>query len=131
MSYIRSVTAFGDAVRRAREQAGLTQEQLADAVGVDRKTIGRWERGETTDPEPTQIRAIIRATNVEAEDLLRALGLLPSVIGHQTPMPTVDPDEVELYDTLKRLDMPEADRQLLMTVYRQRRDAGRPEADAG
>jgi transcriptional regulator with XRE-family HTH domain len=36
---------LGKRVKRARERAGLTQRQLAEAVGVDRKTVGNWEAG--------------------------------------------------------------------------------------
>lgn len=37
---------FGDAVRRARAAAGLTQEDLADKAGLDRSYVGGVERGE-------------------------------------------------------------------------------------
>lgn len=36
-----------DRIRRARERAGLTQQQLATEVGVGVRTIGNWERGES------------------------------------------------------------------------------------
>ncbi|GAA3029866.1 helix-turn-helix domain-containing protein [Actinokineospora globicatena] len=29
----------------ARKRAGFTQEKFAEAVGVDRSTVGRWESG--------------------------------------------------------------------------------------
>jgi DNA-binding XRE family transcriptional regulator len=34
---------LGTRIRRARERARLTQAQLAEQVGVDRKTIDNWE----------------------------------------------------------------------------------------
>lgn len=37
---------FGEAVRRARIAANLTQESLADNSGLDRSYIGGVERGE-------------------------------------------------------------------------------------
>ncbi len=37
---------FADWLVRAREQAGLGQEELAELVGVDPNTVSRWERGE-------------------------------------------------------------------------------------
>jgi transcriptional regulator with XRE-family HTH domain len=36
---------LGRRIKRARERAGLTQRQLAEAIGVDRKTVGNWESG--------------------------------------------------------------------------------------
>ncbi|WP_162458260.1 helix-turn-helix domain-containing protein [Pseudactinotalea terrae] len=37
----------GEGIRRARERAQLTQEQLASLLGVSARTIGNWERDET------------------------------------------------------------------------------------
>lgn len=35
----------GSEIRQARERARLTQEQLAQALGVSLRTVGNWERG--------------------------------------------------------------------------------------
>ena len=32
-------------LRTLRKQAGLTQEQLADLLSIDRMTVSRWETG--------------------------------------------------------------------------------------
>lgn len=37
----------GDEIRRLREARGLTQQQLAQTIGVGMRTVGNWERGET------------------------------------------------------------------------------------
>jgi transcriptional regulator with XRE-family HTH domain len=37
--------AFGDRLRAARRQAGLTQEQLAQRAGLDRSAYSELERG--------------------------------------------------------------------------------------
>ena len=39
---------FGARLRRVREQAGLSQEALAERAGVDRKLIYRTELGQTS-----------------------------------------------------------------------------------
>jgi len=39
---------LGAEVRRAREGAGLSQVELADALGWSKNMIGRYERGEDT-----------------------------------------------------------------------------------
>jgi transcriptional regulator with XRE-family HTH domain len=44
---------------RARKAAGLTQEELAHRVGVERSTVGRWEAGET-DPQPWHRRKLAK-----------------------------------------------------------------------
>lgn len=38
--------SFTDKLRKARESVDLTQQQLADAIGVTKQTISRAERGE-------------------------------------------------------------------------------------
>ncbi|HSE45261.1 MAG TPA: helix-turn-helix transcriptional regulator [Gemmatimonadales bacterium] len=35
----------GEALRERREQMEISQEELAERVGVSSQTIGRWERG--------------------------------------------------------------------------------------
>jgi DNA-binding XRE family transcriptional regulator len=46
-AFFRASTAasFGAALRGARQEAGMTQQQLADAVGTNRRTIVRLEAG--------------------------------------------------------------------------------------
>jgi transcriptional regulator with XRE-family HTH domain len=36
----------GEELRRLREQAGLTQVQFAERMGVTANTVARWERNE-------------------------------------------------------------------------------------
>ncbi|UUU21735.1 helix-turn-helix domain-containing protein [Streptomyces sp. DSM 40750] len=38
--------AFGDRLRSARREAGLTQEQLAERAGIDRAAYSELERGQ-------------------------------------------------------------------------------------
>ncbi len=59
-----------DALRRAREAAGLTQHQLAvavDAAGAGR--IGAWEAGRAA-PSVLNVARLARALGVSASDLL-------------------------------------------------------------
>jgi transcriptional regulator with XRE-family HTH domain len=40
----------GDELRKVREALGMTQEQLAIALGVAPNTVARWERSERAIP---------------------------------------------------------------------------------
>jgi DNA-binding XRE family transcriptional regulator len=56
-----------------RVVVGYTQEALAEALDVDRTTIGRWERGEQQ-PQPWQrpdLALQLRVTLEELDSLLR------------------------------------------------------------
>lgn len=36
---------FGEKLKEARKQAGLSQEQLAEKIGISRSTVAKWETG--------------------------------------------------------------------------------------
>lgn len=46
-------------IRKLREKLGLTQEQLADRLGVTFNTVNRWENNRTK-PSPLALREIER-----------------------------------------------------------------------
>ena len=39
--------SLGDKIKAARDRLRWSQQQLADAIGVDRKTVDNWEHGRT------------------------------------------------------------------------------------
>lgn len=55
-----------------RVTVGLSQEQLADAVTVERTTVGRWETAESS-PQPAQRPRLAEALNVTVEQLQELL----------------------------------------------------------
>lgn len=38
---------MGEKIRQLRERAGLSQKQLAEALGLDQSSVSLWERGIT------------------------------------------------------------------------------------
>ena len=79
---------YGGFVRRerliaARKAAGKSQERVAELVGVDRTTVGTWERGEYT-PRPDQRAAYAEAIDVTLGELAAMLSSLPDRAG-ETP----------------------------------------------
>ena len=60
---------FGDNLKRLRKEKELTQENLAEFLGVSFQTISKWERGETY-PDITTLPIISRFFDVSIDDLL-------------------------------------------------------------
>lgn len=60
---------IGDRLREARLRANLTQEALAELVGVDHKTVHRVEYG-TSDPSLGLLLRIAVAVNVPLAELV-------------------------------------------------------------
>ena len=51
------MTSLGNQIREAREKKGMTQEELAGAVGVGKEDIAAWENDERT-PKEKQLQAM-------------------------------------------------------------------------
>ena len=58
----------GENIKKYREEAGLTQAELAEKIGYDRTLILRWEQG-TREPLASQVRAIANVLNVDVAKL--------------------------------------------------------------
>ncbi|MFE7516138.1 helix-turn-helix domain-containing protein [Streptomyces sp. NPDC057540] len=56
-------------MRELRAEAGLSQDQLADRVGMERRSIQRYERGER-DPRFTDLVLIADALEVSVAQLV-------------------------------------------------------------
>lgn len=68
---------FGDWLRQRRKDAGLTQLELAEAMGRGRTYIVKIENGSIGTPQPEQ-RAAIHSVLGSSEEELQFLGLIPS-----------------------------------------------------
>lgn len=64
------MTASGTIVRKAREQAGLTQVELAERLGVSQPTVARLE-SPRSNPTLSTLRRAIAATGNELGFTLR------------------------------------------------------------
>lgn len=62
--------SMGSKVAQARKQANLTQEQLAERLGVTRQAVSRWE-SDTAFPETDKIVRMAQILNVSCDYLLR------------------------------------------------------------
>lgn len=60
---------FGDNLRALRKSSRISQERLAQRVGVSRQSVSKWETGEAY-PEMNNIMALCRVFDCEIVDLL-------------------------------------------------------------
>lgn len=64
----------GDRLRKAREQAGYSQQELAENMGVARNTIGNYELDASERPRKIVLRAWALATGVDLRWLETGIG---------------------------------------------------------
>ena len=60
---------MGEVLKQHREQCRMTQEFVAEAVGVSRQAVSKWENG-TSDPSTSNLIAIAKLFDLSAEELL-------------------------------------------------------------
>jgi predicted ATPase/DNA-binding XRE family transcriptional regulator len=68
---------FGGMLRRLREAAGLTQEELATRAGMTAKGVSALERGERKRPFPHTLRSLADALGLTEEERAALLATMP------------------------------------------------------
>ena len=59
---------IGNKISELRKKNGLSQEELAEKVGVARQTISKWELGETS-PDISQSKKLSKIFNISLDEL--------------------------------------------------------------
>ena len=60
---------LGNKIAELRKKNNLSQEELAEKVGVARQTISKWEIGDTT-PDINQVKIISKIFNISIDELV-------------------------------------------------------------
>src|SRR5215210_1702072 len=71
-------TPFGERLRRLRETAGLTQEELASRAGLTAKAVSALERGERKRPYPHTVRSLAEALELSERERTLLTEAVPS-----------------------------------------------------
>lgn len=64
--------SLGDVIRDNRIRCSMTQEFVAEQLGVSRQAVSKWENG-TSDPSTTNLLALAKLFGISAEELLRSI----------------------------------------------------------
>ena len=64
---------LGEALRAERERCKMTQEFVAQHVGVSRQAVSKWEQG-ASEPSTTNLIKLAKLYDVDPAELLRGVG---------------------------------------------------------
>lgn len=64
----KNAAKLADTIRRHRTAAGITQPDLAQAIGVPASTVFRLEQGEVRAPDPDKLQRIAAVLGIDAEE---------------------------------------------------------------
>lgn len=64
--------SLGETIREYRTRCKMTQEFVAEVVGVSRQAVSKWESG-ASDPSMSNLLALAKLFGVSAEELLRGM----------------------------------------------------------
>lgn len=62
--------SLGEELKTRRLQCKMTQEFVADALGVSRQAVSKWENG-TVDPSTSNLLSLAKLYGLSAEELLQ------------------------------------------------------------
>ena len=62
--------SLGEAIKERRTALQMTQEFVAEQLGVSRQAVSKWENG-TSDPSTPNLFALARLFGISVEELLR------------------------------------------------------------
>ncbi len=60
---------LGEVLKQHRIDCNMTQEFVAESIGVSRQAVSKWENG-TSDPSTSNLIALAKLFNVSPEELL-------------------------------------------------------------
>ena len=64
--------SLGEVLKRHREDCKMTQEFVAESIGVSRQAVSKWETG-ASDPSTSNLLTLAKLFNTTVEELLHAV----------------------------------------------------------
>ena len=64
--------SLGEVLKDHRMRCSMTQEFVAESLGVSRQAVSKWENG-TADPSTSNLLKLARLYEISPEDLIRAV----------------------------------------------------------
>lgn len=108
LRFILDAMTFADRLRQARDLAGVTQQQLADACGLTAAAVSKWEGGKTDAVLAPNLFAVADFLRVDARWLATGEG--------EPRRPTTALDEIVQGLESASIEQQEAVRQLVTSL---------------
>lgn len=64
--------SLGETLKELRTRRGMTQEFVAESLGISRQAVSKWENG-SSEPSTTNLIAIANLYGIEPEELIKKL----------------------------------------------------------
>ena len=64
--------SLGEVLKEHRMRCAMTQEFVAESMGVSRQAVSKWENG-TADPSTSNLLKLAKLYGISPEDLIRAV----------------------------------------------------------
>lgn len=68
----QSARSLGEVLKKHRTDCKMTQEFVAETIGVSRQAVSKWESG-ASDPSTTNLIALSKLFGISPEDLLQEM----------------------------------------------------------
>ena len=65
------IKSLGEALKARRTQRGFTQEFVAEALGVSRQAVSKWENG-SSEPSTANLMALAKLYGLSVDELLHS-----------------------------------------------------------
>jgi DNA-binding XRE family transcriptional regulator len=65
--------SIGQVLKQHRTRCKITQEFVAETIGVSRQAVSKWESG-TSDPSTSNLLALAKLYGIPADELLKEIG---------------------------------------------------------
>jgi len=116
---------FAALIRRARNEAGVSQEELAEETGISRSQLIRWESGKVERPDPEAVRAVCSVLWIDPREAVVALGFLTRQEAFP-PVKRLSPTMSRVIKILQGEDLTSVEKQLWIDylIYLSQRGVG-------
>ena len=104
----------GDIIKKARTEKGLTQEELAEKVGVKKSAVAKWENGRVSEIKRSNLKNLADALGLNPTQLLGDIERDPVGVADELADIYLDPELRSMISDYKKLNQ---DKQAQVRAY--------------